>query len=122
MTASSHPQDVPGMHPLIFARRLFHAYISIKKHTFFCTSENCSYIDYDEYYIVHDYLDHIYYIVGYLDIDITATSTTQLHSIAYTSSIAFMTLPDVSAWGRDERHGRHRKGTQSPSLAPDQDY
>jgi hypothetical protein len=52
---------------------------------------------YDDYIIHHDYLDHGYITIGYLDIDIKATSTVthwqQLQSTASTSSLASTTLP-----------------------------
>jgi hypothetical protein len=69
---------------------------SKKKCLFFCAFGDCGYIDYDVYYIYHYYLENESFIIGYLDIDILATSTTmhwqQLQSMASASSLASMTL------------------------------
>jgi hypothetical protein len=57
-------------------------------------SGKCSYTTYDDYIIDHDYLDHRYITIGYLDMDIKKTSTTtqQLQLIVYASSLVTTTL------------------------------
>jgi hypothetical protein len=57
----------------------------------FCVFGDCGYIDFDEYYIDHDYYDHGYIMIGCLDIDIkgnvysNSLATTPALSLASTT-------------------------------------
>jgi hypothetical protein len=73
---------------------------------FFCAFSDCGYTDYDEYNIDHDYHDHGYIIVGYLNIDIKGNIYSNSSATTLVNSICVITFidntPAVTARGKRE--------------------
>jgi hypothetical protein len=118
----SNLQDAPEMQLVTSARSMFHDYSSVDKdHAIFLRLGDCGY-DYDLHYIDYEYLDHAYYIIDYLDIDISVTPTTLYRKPQSTLSalaLVFMILLVLLREGR-KRHmkGIKRRHSHSPRCQP----
>jgi hypothetical protein len=67
---------------------------------FFCAFGDCGYTDYAEYNIDHDYHDHSYIMVGYLNIYSNSSATTPVNSVCIITFID--NTPAVTARGKRE--------------------
>jgi hypothetical protein len=86
---------------------------------FFCASSARAYNHHKEFYVDHEYLNHRYYIIEYLDIEVRtmSTMTHQLQLQATTSMSGIHDTPTMDAGGWRGENGKAPEGDRVTSMS-----